>query len=256
MQTPSPRGNHGFHRNNDFKQRFNPGASRAAGARMQRWLVVSALVLVSVQLGCRPEEEDPAPPPASCDKGTEGCACLEGAIRCRGDSLVCASGLCVTQGTCTPGTANCVCNAGACNTGLTCLADLCEVITCPVGTAGCACAAGGTCTDAGLTCNTGNVCAPANCMDGASGCPCRTSGTACDGNQVCSATSTCVDPPCRGLRMPHGRLVRAQPVLQRGHLRRHGRGEHRLFHSVPFRRGGQRNVPVLLGRGAHAVCPR
>lgn len=63
-------------------------------------------------------------------------------------------------GDCAVGSLDCPCTVGgACDPGLTCVADSCIVIDCPVGREGCPCTGGGAC-DPGLTCDAGT------CVDG------------------------------------------------------------------------------------------
>jgi hypothetical protein len=79
-------------------------------------------------------------------------------------------------GTCSIGSLNCECTAGgACDAGLSCIADKCILIECAVGSEGCRCTDGGAC-DSGLECHDG-VCVDA---DGTGGGPGPTSLTGDD----------------------------------------------------------------------------
>jgi hypothetical protein len=89
-------------------------------------------------------------------------------------------------GTCPVGSLDCNCTAGgACDPGLTCVADKCILIECSVGSEGCECTGGGAC-DPGLTCENG-VCVDA---DGTGGGPGPTSMTTDDGPATADGASS------------------------------------------------------------------
>lgn len=81
-------------------------------------------------MGLPPGDMNPA-----CVPGTQSCPCGEGGACNAG--LVCDRGFCVPEGDgsmpppdagpCTPGARDCGCNAGACDEGLVCLQDRCQV---------------------------------------------------------------------------------------------------------------------------------
>jgi hypothetical protein len=97
-----------------------------------------------------------------CEVGTLGCPCGAGkrcALDDDGERLVCAAGLCQTEG-------------------------------CPLGNAGCACKKGVTCADEGLACVDG-TCMPDACEPGSLHCACLQG--SCDPGSYCDANKVCQD---------------------------------------------------------------
>lgn len=139
---------------------------------------------------------------ASCTLGEEGCACLESAT-CNtagtGEQLACVDSVCAMPA-CTPGEVGCACDAGACGEGLECSSasgvERCEVTGCEVGTPGCGCQLDRTCT-AGAAC-VQSKCEAVTCKPGAPDCACASNygceaGTRCDvnGSQLCNQMAEC-----------------------------------------------------------------
>ena len=111
-----------------------------------KWnLVVGALLAGAVAAGCGGGGTPPLP---TCEVGTPGCGCSE---------------------------------SGSCDTGLVCIAEVCQSPTCAAdGADGCPCAADDIC-DAGLTCNSVGYCESAAGQGGGS----------CYSNRTCDAGFTC-----------------------------------------------------------------
>ena len=91
--------------------------------------------------------------PDDCQRGTAGCACLDGDLPCLAEGLFCnEANLCAASDCATPG-AGCACGSGGrCDAELTCEGGVCE--RCEDGKRGCACTEARSCA-AGLVCLNG-----------------------------------------------------------------------------------------------------
>ncbi|AKF05187.1 Hypothetical protein DB32_002336 [Sandaracinus amylolyticus] len=142
-----------------------------------------------------------------CREGT--CGACQSDVECaaaHGGGSTCDEGSCtapICSGDagceCEPGESGCACRASgaACDTGLACIAGVCEA--CSAGAEGCACRAGADVCDDGLACRS-RVCE--RCEPGTAGCSCDAG--ACEGELLCvagdcRAAATCADLRDAGL---------------------------------------------------------
>lgn len=103
-------------------------------------------------------------------------------------------------GTCPVGSLDCSCTVGgACDQGLTCVADKCILIECAVGSEGCECTNGGAC-DPGLTCENDLCVDP----DGTGGGPGPTSITGDDDPDTATATAADGESTDDGIKLDVG----------------------------------------------------
>lgn len=133
-----------------------------------------------------------------CNSGSIGCTCRAAGLLCDIGLTCDATNHCFMSG-CTPGSAGCPCNNGACAAGTTCTNSICVVAaSCTVGTAGCQCNTDTTCSDSS-SCVEGFCTLSGSCAAGDPGCSCGLDAMqSCNGGAQCNTLlDVCLAPRCK-----------------------------------------------------------